>query len=143
VSASLVKRRERIARVRRVQHTQAAALSAAAEMQLSNLESSEQRLTSIRASLSWELGDFSAATLASRAELGLRLDEARFGLIDAIAGARATFEAREAERIEARKNQESAEKLGERAAAEAARAAERRMSAMRGSPRRGLEEEQN
>lgn len=141
MSASLVRRRERIARVRRVEHAQAAAHAAAAEMQLASLEASENRLTTIRASLSWELGDFSAATLASRAELALRLDEARFGLTDAIVNARATAEARTAERIDARKRQESAEKLGERAEAEMARAAERRAAGRPGSMRRGLTEE--
>lgn len=123
---ALVKRRERIARVRRVEYAQAAAHATAAETQLAALESSEGKLTSLRSSLSWELGDFAAETLASRAELALRLDEARFGLTDAIANARAVVEVRKEERIEARKRQESAEKLGERAADDAARLAERR-----------------
>lgn len=143
MSAALVRRRERIARVRRVEHAQAAAFAAAAEKHLDSLETSEQRITQLRASLSWELGGFDAATLASRAELALRLDEARFGLSDAITGARAAVEARRDERIEARRKQESAEKLGERAAADAARQAERRAGAMRGGGgRRTLDEEQ-
>ncbi|USI73720.1 hypothetical protein [Sphingomonas morindae] len=127
--SALVRRRERIARVRRVEHAQAAAAAAAAEAKLAQLETSESRLTQLRSSLSWELGDFSAATLASRAELALRLDEARFGLADAIEGARATAALRREERVEARIRQESATKLSSRAATDIARAAERRAAA--------------
>lgn len=139
--SALVKRRERIARVRRVEHAQAAAAAAEAESQLASLTFSERRLTELRCSLSSETGAFSAETLASRAELALRLDEARFGLAPAIAGARATAQARELQRIEARVRQESAEKLGQRAVADAARLAERR-AAGRVQPRstRELEE---
>ncbi|WP_419827958.1 hypothetical protein [Sphingomonas sp.] len=129
---AVVKRRERIARVRRVQHAQAAAMATAAELHLSSLEHSEGRLTELRASLSSATGTFAAETLASRAELALRLDEARFGLIPTIDGARATAELRAAERMEARRLQESADRLTERAADAANRLAERRASA---SPR--------
>ena len=123
---NLVKRRERIARVRRVEHAMAAAQAMQAETQLEALVGSETRLTQIRCSLSSEAGSFAAETLASRAELALRLDEARFGLTDAIVAARQAVALRQAERLEARIRQESAEKLGERAVAQAARDAERR-----------------
>ncbi len=127
--SSLVKRRERIARVRRIEHVLAAGAASAAEAQLAGLESSEARLTDLRCSLSAMTGSFAAETLAARAELALRLDEARFGLSDAIVAARATVALRREERIEARKRQESAAKLGERSAQAAAQAAERRGAA--------------
>jgi hypothetical protein len=136
MSAAVVRRRERIARVRRVQHAQAAAHATAAELHLASLEHSEGRLTELRASLSSETGLFAAETLASRAELALRLDEARFGLIPTIHGARATAELREAERMAARREQESADRLVERAATLAARLAERRASANPRAPRK-------
>lgn len=127
--SALVKRRERIARVRRIEHVLAAGGVAAAETQLAHLESSESRLTDLRCSLSTMTGSFAAETLAARAELALRLDEARFGLIDAITAARATVELRRGERIEARLRQESADRLGERAAQAVAKTAERRAGA--------------
>ena len=126
---ALVGRRERIARVRRIEHALAAGVAAAADAQLAQLESSEARLTDLRCSLSAMTGSFAAETLAARAELALRLDEARFGLVDAITAARATVAVRHDERLEARKRQESADKLGERSAQAAAQTAERRASA--------------
>jgi flagellar biosynthesis chaperone FliJ len=123
---SLVRRRERIARVRRVEHVQAAVAAAAAEQQLLSLEQSAQRLMELRTSLSTSAGMTYSETLSAQGELAYRLDMARFGLSDSIANARATHALKEEERIEARKRQESAEKLGERAAIEAERRAERR-----------------
>jgi flagellar biosynthesis chaperone FliJ len=124
--SSLVRRRERIARVRRVEHVQAAVAAQAAELQLRSLEDSAHRLMELRVSLTAGAGMTSADTLSAQGELAYRLDVARFGLGDAIAGARATVATRDAERIEARKRQESAEKLGERAVRQADRRAEHR-----------------
>lgn len=130
MSTSLVKRRERIARVRRVEHVLASGAAAAAEAQLASLEASAERVLSLRLMLTTGVGSISSETLASQGELAHRLDIARFGLADAIAGARATAETRVAERIAARVRQESAEKLKDRAAASAEALAERRMAAM-------------
>ncbi len=127
--SSTVQRRERIARVRRVEHVQAAAAAAQAEAQLQSLESSAARVLDLRLTLTTGVGSMAAGTLAARGELAHRLDVARFGLADAIASARATAAARSAERIEARIRQESAERLVERAAGDAALLAERRMVA--------------
>lgn len=126
---ALVRRRERIARVRRVEHVQAAVAAQAAELQLRSLEQSASRLVELRVSLTAEAGMTSADTLSAQGELAYRLDVARFGLSDAIAGARATVRTREDERVEARKRQESAVKLGQRAVTEAVRHAERRAAA--------------
>lgn len=125
----LVRRRERIARVRRVEHVQAAAVAAQAEAQLESLEASARRVLDLRLSLTSGMGAMTAETLAARGELAHRLDVARFGLTDAIASARATASARSAERIEARIRQESAERLAERAASVAQAQAEQRMAA--------------
>ena len=127
--SSLVHRRERIARVRRVEHVHASAAAAAAEQQLRALEQSAQRLMELRVSLSAGAGMTYADTLSAQGELAYRLDMARFGLSDSIANARATHAVKEEERIEARKRQESAEKLGERAAVDAEHRAERRAAA--------------
>jgi hypothetical protein len=124
--SSLVRRRERIARVRRVEHVQAAVAAQAAEQQLHALEQSAQRLMELRVSLTAGAGMTCADTLSAQGELAYRLDMARFGLSDSIANAQATHALKEAERIEARKRQESAVKLGERAVVDADRRAERR-----------------
>lgn len=139
---SIVQRRERIARVRRVEHAQALAASAAAEQQLQSLEASASRVLDLRLSLTAGVGEMSAETLAACGELAHRLDVARFGLTDAIVGARATAAAKAAERIEARIRQESAERLVERATTNAETLAEARMAAsVRPRAARGLGEE--
>lgn len=113
---SVVKRRERIVRVRRVQHLQAQAVVAQAETRLANLESSSDRLHRLRESLALTPGMESGATLANAAEMAMRLDGARAGLTDAIVGARAAVDKYAALRLEARIRQESAKRLGEQAA---------------------------
>lgn len=121
----------RIARVRRIQHgfASAAAVKAAGEAEL--LESSAARLAQLRAGLGAGAGETSGATLASLGELAMRLDKARAGLSTAISGARSIAQAREAVRLAARRDQESVERLGGKAAATAARLAERRMPVAR------------
>jgi hypothetical protein len=126
---NLVKRRERIARVRRVEHMQAAAAAAAAEAQLGSLEQSAARVLDLRLQLTSGVGATSAETLAARGELAHRLDLARFGLADAIAGARTVVETKAGERIAARIRQESAERLVDRAQHDEDALAEKRAGA--------------
>ncbi len=127
--STVVKRRERIARVRRVEHVLAAGAAAAAEAQLESLESSAARVLELRLSLTTGLGSMLSESLAARGELAHRLDVARFGLADAIAGARAVVATRSAERVEARIRQESADRLVSRAEDQADAIAERRAAA--------------
>jgi hypothetical protein len=127
---SLVRRRERIARVRRVEHVRAAAEAAQAEAHLDSLEASAARVLDLRLSLTAGIGSLNAELLAAQGELAHRLDLARFGLSDAIAGARAAVHTKTTERVEARIRQESAERLRERAAVAAEQLAERRLSAL-------------
>ncbi|MBV9843433.1 MAG: hypothetical protein JOY99_18170 [Sphingomonadaceae bacterium] len=135
-----VARRARIARVRRIEHLHAAAEAAAAEAQVVSLEASSERLAALRGGLIGEIGASTGARIAHTHELAMRLDVARAGLTDAIAGARITAASRAEARIEARRNQDSAEKLEARAAADLARLAERRANAI-GRRRRGLLED--
>ena len=133
----LVRRRERIARVRRIEHVLAAGASAAADAQLQTLETSAARVLDLRLSLTTGVGSLTSQTLAAQGELAHRLDLARFGLADAIAGARVTAAARAAERIAARVAQESAERLAERATKEADILIERRTANAMHRPPRG------
>ena len=136
-----VERRARIARVRRIEHLHAAAQAATADAQVVSLEASSERLNVLRGGLIGETGASSGAQIGHTHELAMRLDVARVGLFDAIAGARITAAASAEARIEARRNQESADKLEARAAASLAMLAERRANAL-GTRRRGLSEEQ-
>jgi len=131
---AVVQKRARIARVRRVQHMQAAAAAQSAEGQLHLLENSAARLTALRGSLALVPGVSSGAALGNSGELAMRLDDARIGLTDAIVSARSIAADRAAQRLEARRQKESAEKLGNRAATALVRLLEQRASA--GRPRR-------
>lgn len=128
----LVERRERIARVRRVQHLQAAATAAQAEGKVASLELSAARLVELRSGLAMDLGAATGSALQNAGELAMRLDNARHGLTDAIASARANAAHAAAQRLEARIRQESAERLGEQAVAAFEETRERRVQAMRG-----------
>lgn len=110
-------KRTRIARVRKVQHSLAAAAAAHAEKQAVMLETSAERLAQLRFSLRVGKGLSSGATIANLGELAMRLDDARHGLKDAIASARANANQQAEVRLEARRRQESASKLEARAAA--------------------------
>lgn len=126
---SLIRQRARIARVRRIQHDRAALAAAKAAGHVRALESNDERLGQMRRNLGAEAGITTGAVLASRGELAMRLEAAREGLGVSINGARAAAALREQARLGARRDQESAEKLQERAASAAAREEDRRMAA--------------
>lgn len=110
-------KRARIARVRRVQHNLAAAAATRAESHATTLETSARRLAQLRFSLSLSKGLSDGAAIAHLGELAMRLDDARHGLTDAIASARANAAQQAEVRLDARRRQESANKLETRAAA--------------------------
>lgn len=128
-------KRTRIARVRKVQHSLAAAAAAHAENQAVMLETSAERLAQLRFSLRVRKGMTSGGTMANLGELAMRLDDARHGLKDAIASARANANQQAEVRLEARRRQESANKLEARAAAALAEFLENKAI---GTPRRKI-----
>lgn len=113
----LVRKRERVVRVRHVQHLQASAQAAQAEGRVATLEANAARLVSLRGSLTPAPGASFAAALSNAGELAMRLDAARESLTPAIRDAQASADRLGAARLEARIRQESAERLGERAQA--------------------------
>ena len=125
----LVRQRARIGRIRRIQHGLAAFAAAKASGHVQMLEANEEKLKQMRLGLSAGTGLTSGAAMASRGELAMRLQSARDGLKGTIAGARAAALLREEERLGARRDQESAEKLEQRAASAAARMEDRRLGA--------------
>ena len=126
---AVAERRIRIARVRQVQHLRAVSEAARAENKVVQLEGNAARLTALRLSLSLAPGLTNGAALGNNGELGLRLDEVRHGLTDAIGAARSIAAARAGERRDAHIARESAERLETRAVAELQRLIEERMAA--------------
>lgn len=118
MSAASPKRRQRIVRVRHVQHLQAGLAAAAAQEKVDQLQTSADRLVTLRGSLLDLSGATTGAFLAHKHELAQRLDQARHGLTDAIVGAEKLAEQKAEARMEARRQQESAEKLAQRAEAQ-------------------------
>lgn len=127
---SALSQRARIARVRRIQHDLAALAAAKASGHVQTLESNQKKLKLMREGLSAAPGLTSGAELSSRGELAMRLEAARDGLGRTIVGARAAASLREKARIGARRDQESAEKLEQKALSAAARAEDRRNNAL-------------
>lgn len=117
---------ERLARVRTIQHGLAAAVSKRAALQVQTLEASSSQLASLREGFGNSQGTISGAALASLGEIAMRLDLARLGLSQSITGARAQASKYNSARLDARRNQESAERLTEKAATHAERRAERK-----------------
>jgi hypothetical protein len=122
--------RARIARVRRIQHGLAAVAAAKASGHVEMLELNSRRLKEMREGLAAAPGLTSGAALASRGELAMRLEGARDGLGRTISGARQAAALREAERIGARRDQDSAEELERRAATAVRKAEDRRAAAL-------------
>ncbi|HYD14629.1 MAG TPA: hypothetical protein VEC11_17410 [Allosphingosinicella sp.] len=110
MSAAL-RQRQRIVKVRRIQHALAANAAATAAGRVRSLELSRERLQQMRAELKPVAGPTSGQALAQMGELAMRLDSARLGLAPTIESARSAAAVREAERLAARRDQESAEKL--------------------------------
>jgi hypothetical protein len=125
--SALVLQRARIARVRRIQHGQAASAAAEAAGRVQMLEMNRERLRRMRGELHPIAGPTDGAALARMGELAMRLDNARHGLGPTIDNARLAAAARESERLAARRDQESAEKLEKVAIVTAEEAAERRL----------------
>lgn len=126
---ALAQSRARIARVRQVQHLQAANEAASATGKVIQLENNAARLANLRASLCPAAGPNSGAALGAASELASRLDDARRGLDHAIGVARDAAALRVAERIDADVRREGAERLETRAVAELQAMIEARMAA--------------
>jgi hypothetical protein len=107
----LVRQRARLARVRRIQHGLAATVAAQAAGRVQMLETSRERLRQMRSELRPVEGPTTGAAMARMGELAMRLDSARYNLGPTIDSARSAAAARETERLAARRDQESAEKL--------------------------------
>jgi hypothetical protein len=123
----VLKQRARIVRVRRLQHDLAASVAAEAAGKVQTLETSRRRLADMRNELCAVTGATLGSGLARIGELAMRLDVARQGLAPSLDSARAAAAQKERIRVSKRRDQESAEKLQQSAAAAAEALAERQM----------------
>ncbi|HTU10071.1 MAG TPA: hypothetical protein VMG08_04150 [Allosphingosinicella sp.] len=124
---SALRQRQRIVKVRKIQHALAANAAAAAAGRVRSLELSRERLLQMRAELRPVEGQTTGQALAQLGELAMRLDNARLGLAPTIESARSAAATREAERLTARRDQESAEKLEDMAFRAAEELAEQKL----------------
>jgi hypothetical protein len=125
--SQVLRQRTRIVRVRRLQHDLAASAAAEAAGKVQMLETSRQRLADMRDDLGAVPGVTSGSGLARLGEMAMRLDAARQGLATTLDNARAAAAQKERVRLSRRRDQESAEKLQQSAAAAAEALAERQM----------------
>lgn len=111
----LVSRRNRVLRVRNVQHQQALAETVAARDAQRSLENNAERIRAIRGELFDGEGVVDGASLAARRELASRLDQAGRQLEGAIYDARRKVDQKEGLRLIANREREIAGKLKARA----------------------------
>ncbi|MBX3560528.1 MAG: hypothetical protein KF780_01840 [Sphingomonas sp.] len=123
----LVSQRQRIVRVRKIQHGLAASAAVEAANRVAMLEMNQARLARMRSDLRPAEGATTGAALARVGELAMRLDAARHGLGPTIETARALAASLMGEQHAARRDQESAEKLEQVAIGLAEELAERRL----------------
>ena len=119
----LIASRKRLLRVRNVQHTQAVGALMAARDEASQIEDNARRIARVREELFDGTGLVNGALLASRRELGVRLERASRQLDGALYDANRRIDQRDAERIVADRDREIAERLKDKA--QAAREAQR------------------
>ncbi|AEI37491.1 MAG: flagellar FliJ family protein [Zymomonas mobilis subsp. pomaceae] len=123
-------RRERIARVRHIQHVQAQNDLLRAEGRVNSLVASVERLTEIQDSLTPVTGRVTGATMANAGELMIRLNTAYKDLTNMLTQANHIVARQRQKRIETRIQQETAEKLRDTVKEEAEKTRERRLMTM-------------
>jgi hypothetical protein len=124
---ALVGQRQRVVKVRKIQHGLAAGAAVEAANRVTMLEMNQARLARMRGELQPAEGPTTGAALARMGELAMRLDAARHGLGPTIETARSFAASLKGEQHAARRDQESAEKLEQAAIGLAEELAERRL----------------
>lgn len=119
----LIASRKRLARVRHVQHSQAAAALLRARDEVSQIADNATRIARVRAELFQDGDVCQGALLAARRELAARLERAGRQLDGALYDAERRADQRDVERVHADREREIAERLKDKA--QAAREAQR------------------
>ena len=113
----LVSRRQRVLRVRHVQHAMAVAETARARDEADGLARNIERLNKVRGELFETEGAATGASFAAMQELATRLEQAGRQLDGALYDARRKVEAREGMTLAANREKEIASRLKDRARA--------------------------
>ncbi len=113
-----LKTRQRVLRVRHVQHAMAVADAARARDEADGLAQNVQRLRNVRNQLFENQGDATGASFAAMQELATRLEQAGRQLDGALYDARRKVEAKEGVTIAANREKEIAARLKDRARAQ-------------------------
>jgi hypothetical protein len=126
----LIAARKRLVRVRDVQLNQAAAAVVVAQNEANHIANNAERIEKVRQELYETYGKLIGANLASQRELAGRLEQAGRQLAGALFDANRRVDQRDAERIDADRDREIAERLKDKAheAREALR--EKRLAAL-------------
>jgi hypothetical protein len=127
--SGLAKRRQRILRLRGIEHRLAQLRLAGAEAKLRELEDVAERIAGLRLSTALPAGLVRGATLNASGEFGQRLERAGMDIAAPTAQAKEQRDAAEAARITAWQGEEKSARLHIRAAATEAKAAEQRFIA--------------
>ena len=134
-----VRKSQRFARVRAVQHNLAAVAAHKAARQVEALEASIGKLVSLRDGMRPAPGTVSGGSLAATGEIAMRLDQARATVAASAANARVRALDFQEARLAARMKQESADRLTGKAIKAAEKQVERKLAA-RGLPRKRNQE---
>lgn len=126
----LVSRRQRLLRVRHVQHSMAVADAMAARDAAAQIENNARRLAKVREELFGTARSTDGATLAAQRELADRLEKAGRQLDGALYDAQQRIDQRDAARIVADREREIAERLKDKARRAADERAEARIAAL-------------
>lgn len=126
----LVQRRQRVLRVRHVQHAMAVADAARARDEANGIASNIERLRKVRGELFETQGAASGASFAAMQELATRLEQAGRQLDGALYDARRRVEAKEGVTLVANREKEIATRLKERARADLEEWRENRLAAL-------------
>ena len=113
-----LKTRQRVLRVRHVQHAMALAETARARDEADGIECNADRLSKVRSDLFSDPGMATGANFAAMQELAGRLEQAGRQLDGALYDARRKVEAKEGLTLAANRDREIAEKLKDRARAD-------------------------
>ena len=107
----LAHRRERIARIRSLEHRAATARTAIAQAAVANLTRVSIRITALQSGLSATIGEANGQSLKARSEMAARLNAAQSGLSRSLQQALTVVERRTAEQRAAHQRKDSAAKL--------------------------------
>lgn len=130
MSGKLVARRQRLVRVRHVQHAQAVAETVRAQNEADNIAHNAQRIARVRDELFKNDSNLMGGTFAAYREMADRLDRAGKQLEGALYDARKVIDYKQEQQVEASREKEVAERLREQASARVEAAREARIAAI-------------